>query len=102
MSTSGHTIEVTSLSPKVTEKDVYDFFAFSGAIERVEMVRFVLIFLNYWICAVFNIQYFTGLHLLNLVNLFRFGWFMLIVVQWLFGFVLLIVGFHHNSLEMNV
>ncbi|KAJ9709249.1 hypothetical protein PVL29_000956 [Vitis rotundifolia] len=39
MSTSGHTIEVTSLSPKVTEKDVYDFFAFSGAIERVEIVR---------------------------------------------------------------
>ncbi|XP_020975371.1 binding partner of ACD11 1 isoform X1 [Arachis ipaensis] len=36
---SGYTVEVTSLSPKATEKDVYDFFAFSGAIEYVEIVR---------------------------------------------------------------
>ena len=57
MSNSGHTIEVTSLSPKATEKDVYDFFAFSGAIERVEIVRSVLIFIfKFWISAAFNIQ----------------------------------------------
>jgi RNA recognition motif-containing protein len=35
----GFSIEVTGLSPKASEKDVYDFFAFSGAIEHVEIVR---------------------------------------------------------------
>ncbi|XP_027345827.1 binding partner of ACD11 1-like [Abrus precatorius] len=39
MNSGGYTIEVTGLSPKATEKDVYDFFAFSGAIEYVEIVR---------------------------------------------------------------
>ena len=39
MSPGGYTVEVTGLSPKATEKDVYDFFAFSGAIEYVEIVR---------------------------------------------------------------
>ncbi|XP_075524395.1 binding partner of ACD11 1-like [Primulina tabacum] len=39
MSRSGYIVEVSSLSPKVTEKDVYDFFAFCGAIEHVEIVR---------------------------------------------------------------
>lgn len=33
-------MEVTGLSPKATEKDVYDFFAFSGAIEHVEIIRY--------------------------------------------------------------
>ncbi|KAH7529247.1 hypothetical protein FEM48_Zijuj05G0164300 [Ziziphus jujuba var. spinosa] len=31
--------EVTSLSPKATEKDVYDFFTYCGAIEHVEIIR---------------------------------------------------------------
>ncbi|KAJ7953782.1 Binding partner of ACD11 1 [Quillaja saponaria] len=39
MTPGGYTVEVTSLSPKATEKDVNDFFAFSGAIEHVEIVR---------------------------------------------------------------
>jgi hypothetical protein len=39
MNSSGYSIEVTGLSPKATEKDVYDFFAFSGAVEHVEIVR---------------------------------------------------------------
>lgn len=39
MTQVGHTVEVTSLSPKVTEKDVYDFFAFCGTIEHVDIVR---------------------------------------------------------------
>ncbi|KAL8518751.1 hypothetical protein ACS0TY_009930 [Phlomoides rotata] len=39
MSPAGYSAEVTSLSPNVTEKDVYDFFAFCGAIEHVEIVR---------------------------------------------------------------
>ncbi|KAI3467372.1 hypothetical protein Pfo_024035 [Paulownia fortunei] len=39
MTPSGYTVEVTSLSPNVAEKDVYDFFAFCGAIEHVEIVR---------------------------------------------------------------
>lgn len=39
MNSSGYTVEVTGLSPKATEKDVYDFFAFSGVIEHVEIVR---------------------------------------------------------------
>ncbi|XP_010242416.1 PREDICTED: binding partner of ACD11 1 isoform X2 [Nelumbo nucifera] len=39
MDPSGYTVEVTSLSPNATEKDVYDFFAFSGTVEHVEIVR---------------------------------------------------------------
>ncbi|GLT36950.1 hypothetical protein SLA2020_112950 [Shorea laevis] len=39
MNQSGYTVEVTGLSPKATEKDVFDFFAFSGTIERVEIIR---------------------------------------------------------------
>lgn len=39
MNSDGYTVEVTSLSPIATEKDVYDFFAFSGTIEHVEIVR---------------------------------------------------------------
>lgn len=34
-----YTVEVTGLSPNATEKDVYDFFTFSGAIENVEIIR---------------------------------------------------------------
>lgn len=40
MNPDGYTVEVTGLSPKATEKDVLDFFAFSGAIELVEIVRY--------------------------------------------------------------
>ncbi|KAI3985849.1 hypothetical protein MKX01_026635 [Papaver californicum] len=40
MNPSGYTIEVTSLSHSATEKDVYDFFAFSGTIEHVEIIRY--------------------------------------------------------------
>ncbi|KAH7522896.1 hypothetical protein ACOSP7_018081 [Xanthoceras sorbifolium] len=39
MNQGGHAIEVTGLSPKATEKDLQDFFSFSGAIERVDIVR---------------------------------------------------------------
>ncbi|KAK9276375.1 hypothetical protein L1049_005908 [Liquidambar formosana] len=39
MSTGGYSVEVTSLSPKATEKDVHDFFAFSGTIDHVEIIR---------------------------------------------------------------
>ncbi|KAH6756335.1 RNA-binding family protein [Perilla frutescens var. hirtella] len=39
MSPSDYTAEVTSLSPKASEKDVYDFFAFCGSIEHVEIIR---------------------------------------------------------------
>ncbi|KAL2543020.1 RNA-binding (RRM/RBD/RNP motif) family protein [Abeliophyllum distichum] len=39
MSPSGYTVEVTSLSPNATEKNVYDFFAFCGAIEHIDIVR---------------------------------------------------------------
>lgn len=38
-SSGGYTIEVTGLSPEATDKDVFDFFAFSGAIDHVEIVR---------------------------------------------------------------
>ncbi|KAG6659350.1 binding partner of ACD11 1-like [Carya illinoinensis] len=40
MHPAGYTAEVTSLSPKVTENDVYNFFAYCGAIEGVEIVRY--------------------------------------------------------------
>ncbi|MED6157156.1 hypothetical protein PIB30_020824 [Stylosanthes scabra] len=36
---TGYTVEVTGLSPRTTEKDLHDFFAFSGAIENIEIVR---------------------------------------------------------------
>ncbi|KAL5553884.1 hypothetical protein UlMin_041285 [Ulmus minor] len=39
MNSGGYAVEVTGLSPKATEKDVHDFFAFSGAIEHVEIIR---------------------------------------------------------------
>ncbi|KAK6280116.1 hypothetical protein POUND7_020383 [Theobroma cacao] len=35
----GYTAEITSLSPKASEKDVRDFFAYCGAIEHVEIIR---------------------------------------------------------------
>ncbi|CAN1321607.1 Sucrose transport protein SUC3 [Linum perenne] len=35
----GYVVEVTGLSREATEKDVHDFFAFSGAIDNVEIVR---------------------------------------------------------------
>ncbi|KAK3030844.1 hypothetical protein RJ639_035773, partial [Escallonia herrerae] len=34
-----YTAEVTSLSPKATEKDVYDFFSYCGEVERLEFIR---------------------------------------------------------------
>ncbi|XP_042503484.1 binding partner of ACD11 1 [Macadamia integrifolia] len=39
MSSNDYTVEVTGLSPTATEKDVYDFFAFSGTVEHVEIIR---------------------------------------------------------------
>ncbi|PPD72612.1 hypothetical protein GOBAR_DD30488 [Gossypium barbadense] len=39
MNDFGYTVELTGLPTKATEKDVYDFFAFSGTIEHVELVR---------------------------------------------------------------
>lgn len=39
MSQAGYTVEVTNLSPNATEKDVQDFFSFSGTIEHIEIVR---------------------------------------------------------------
>lgn len=35
----GYTIEVTTLSPRATEKDVRDFFAHCGTIEHLEIIR---------------------------------------------------------------
>ncbi|KAA3456020.1 binding partner of ACD11 1 isoform X1 [Gossypium australe] len=35
----GYTAEITSLSPKATEKDLCDFFAYCGAIEHIEIIR---------------------------------------------------------------
>ncbi|XP_047311402.1 binding partner of ACD11 1-like [Impatiens glandulifera] len=35
----GFTVEVTTLSPKATEEDVYKFFAFCGEIEHIEIIR---------------------------------------------------------------
>lgn len=35
----GYTAEITSLSPRATEKDIYNFFAYCGPIEHVEIIR---------------------------------------------------------------
>ena len=40
MNQGGFAVEVTGLSPKATEGDVYDFFSFSGSIESVEIARY--------------------------------------------------------------
>ncbi|KAK9116823.1 hypothetical protein Sjap_015770 [Stephania japonica] len=39
MSPGGYVVEVTGLSPNVTEKDLHDFFSFSGAIDHIEIIR---------------------------------------------------------------
>ncbi|XP_020255579.1 binding partner of ACD11 1 isoform X3 [Asparagus officinalis] len=39
MSLDGYTVEVSNLSPRATERDLYDFFSFSGAIEHIEIIR---------------------------------------------------------------
>jgi len=39
----GYTAEITNLSPRSTEKDVYDFFAHCGAVEYIEIIRFLSI-----------------------------------------------------------
>ncbi|XP_011071016.1 binding partner of ACD11 1 isoform X2 [Sesamum indicum] len=39
MNPTGYTVEISNLSPNATEKDVYDFFAFCGAIQHVVIVR---------------------------------------------------------------
>ncbi|VVA91294.1 unnamed protein product [Arabis nemorensis] len=36
---NGYGVEVTGLSPAVTEKDLIDFFSFSGAIEYIDIVK---------------------------------------------------------------
>lgn len=36
----GYTIEVTTLSPRATEKDLRDFFLHCGAIEHLEIIRY--------------------------------------------------------------
>ncbi|KAF5735534.1 hypothetical protein HS088_TW15G01041 [Tripterygium wilfordii] len=35
----GYTVEVTNLSPRATEEDVWNFFAHCGAVEHVEIIR---------------------------------------------------------------
>lgn len=39
MSQEAYTIEVTNLSSRATEGDLYDFFSFSGAIDHIEIIR---------------------------------------------------------------
>ncbi|OAY72437.1 Binding partner of ACD11 1 [Ananas comosus] len=39
MSGGGYTVEVTNLSSKAAEKDLYNFFSFSGSIEHIEIIR---------------------------------------------------------------
>lgn len=41
MYNGGYTAEVTSLSPKATENDVYDFFSHCGTVEHVEILRWI-------------------------------------------------------------
>ncbi|KAJ4960998.1 hypothetical protein NE237_020908 [Protea cynaroides] len=39
MGSNDYTVQVTGLSPNATEKDVFDFFAFSGTVVHVEIIR---------------------------------------------------------------
>lgn len=39
MSESLYIVEVSNLSPNATERDLYDFFSFSGVIEHIEIIR---------------------------------------------------------------
>lgn len=40
---NGYGVEVTGLSPAVNEKDLIDFFSFSGSIEYIDIVKWVLL-----------------------------------------------------------
>lgn len=46
----GYTAEVTCLSPKATEKDVYDFFIHCGMIEHLEIIRYFWVIFYVQIC----------------------------------------------------
>ncbi|KAH0433323.1 hypothetical protein IEQ34_027050 [Dendrobium chrysotoxum] len=39
MSENLYIVEVSNLSPNATERDLYDFFSFSGVIEHIEIIR---------------------------------------------------------------
>ena len=39
MSETGHTVQVTNLSSRVSESDLHEFFSFSGPIEHIELIR---------------------------------------------------------------
>ncbi|XP_025825769.1 binding partner of ACD11 1 isoform X1 [Panicum hallii] len=39
MSETGYTVQVTNLSSRVSESDLYEFFSFSGPIEHIELIR---------------------------------------------------------------
>lgn len=39
MSENIYVVEVSNLSPNATERDLYDFFSFSGVIEHIEIIR---------------------------------------------------------------
>ncbi|XP_020583258.1 binding partner of ACD11 1 [Phalaenopsis equestris] len=39
MSENLYIVEVSNLSPNTTERDLYDFFSFSGVIEHIEIIR---------------------------------------------------------------
>ncbi|KAL6844495.1 hypothetical protein ACP4OV_026168 [Aristida adscensionis] len=39
MSETGYTVQVSNLSSRVSESDLYEFFSFSGPIEHVELIR---------------------------------------------------------------
>nr|CAD1828978.1 unnamed protein product [Ananas comosus var. bracteatus] len=45
MSGGGYTVEVTNLSSKAAEKDLYNFFSFSGSIEHIEIYKILLLIL---------------------------------------------------------
>ncbi|KAK4399783.1 hypothetical protein Sango_1084400 [Sesamum angolense] len=64
MNPTGYTVEITNLSPNATEKDVYDFFAFCGAIQHVEIVRYSSHSRTAMLCIVF----------FNLSRPFSMGW----------------------------
>ncbi|CAD6259351.1 unnamed protein product [Miscanthus lutarioriparius] len=39
MTETGHTVQVTNLSSRVSESDLHEFFSFSGPIEHIELIR---------------------------------------------------------------
>lgn len=60
MSQGEFAIEVTGLSPKATEKDLFEFFSFCGSIDHLEIFRYSLSFQRASNCVFVSTNWFSS------------------------------------------